>query len=126
MNLPSQAALARYGAVKVTTSSPGQLLVMLYDGLIRFLREAQTAMEAKDRRKSGEKLSRANAILAELLGTLDPSHHPQLCATLQPLYMFCMNHLLKANIQQKPEMIAEVIVILQPLRDAWAKAVASL
>jgi flagellar protein FliS len=126
MNLPSQAALARYGAVKVTTSTPGQLLVMLYDGLLRFLREAQTAMAAKDRRKSGEKLSRANAILAELLGTLDPSHNPQLCATLQPLYMFCMNHLLKANIQQKAEMIGEVIVVLSPLRDAWAKAVGSL
>lgn len=126
MNLPSHAALARYGAVKVTTSTPGQLLVMLYDGLIRFLREAQAAMVGNDRRKCGEKLSRANAILAELLGTLDPSHNPQLCATLQPLYMFCMNHLLKANIQQKPEMIGEVIVMLMPLRDAWAKAVSSL
>ena len=126
MNLPSQAALARYGAVKVTTSSPGQLLVMLYDGLLRFLREAQAAMIAKDRCKCGEKLSRANAILAELLGTLDPSYNPQLCATLQPLYIFCMNHLLKANIQQKPEMIGEIIVVLTPLRDAWAKAVGSL
>jgi flagellar protein FliS len=125
MNLPSHAALARYGAVKVTTSTPGNLLVMLYDGLLRFLREAEAAMVAKERRKCGEKLSRANAILAELLGTLDPTHNPALCANLQNLYIFCMNHLLKANIQQKPEMLGEIINVLTPLRDAWAKAVAS-
>jgi flagellar protein FliS len=126
MNLPSHAALARYGAVKVTTSSPGQLLVMLYDGLLRFLREAQTAMIAKERGKCGEKLSRANAILAELLGTLDASHNPALCANLQSLYVFCMNHLLKANIQQNPDMLGEIIVVLTPLREAWVKAVAQV
>jgi flagellar protein FliS len=125
MNLPSHAALARYGAVKVTTSSPGQLLVMLYDGLLRFLREAHAAMVAKDRKKSGEKLSRANAILAEFLGTLDPSHNPELCANLQSLYVFCMSHLLKANLQQNPDLVAEIIHVLTPLRDAWAKAVAT-
>ena len=48
MNLPSQAALARYGAVKVTTASPAHILVMLYDGLLRFLRDAQAAMAAKE------------------------------------------------------------------------------
>ena len=126
MNLPSHAALARYGAVKVTTSTPGNLLVMLYDGLLRFLREAEAAMIAKERRKCGEKLSRANAIIAELLGTLDPTHNPELCANLQQLYLFCMNHLLKANIQQNPEMLGEIITVLTPLRDAWAKAVGSL
>jgi flagellar protein FliS len=126
MNLPSHAALARYGAVKVTTSSPGQLLVMLYDGLLRFLREAQAAMIAKERAKAGEKISRAHAILAELLGTLDASHNPQLCANLQALYVFCMNHLLRANIKQSPDMIGEIVVVLLPLRDAWVKAVGSL
>jgi flagellar protein FliS len=126
MNLPSHAALARYGAVKVTTSSPGQVLVMLYDGLLRFLRDAQTAMIAKDRVKTGERISRSHAILAQLLGTLDSSHNPQLCVQLQALYVFCMQHLLRANIAQNPDMIGEIVVILSPLRDAWATAVGSL
>jgi flagellar protein FliS len=126
MNLPSQAALARYGAVKVTTSTPGQVLVMLYDGLLRFLRDAQAAMTAKERVKCGEKLSRANAILAELLGTLDASQNPALCANLQSLYVFSMNHLLQANIKQNPDMIGEIVTVLTPLREAWAKAVGSL
>jgi flagellar protein FliS len=125
MNLPSQ-ALARYGAVKVTTASPGHLLVMLYDGLLRFLREGQAAMLRKERGKAGEKISRAHAILAHLLETLDPSHNAALCAHLQPLYLFCMQHMRKANFEQDPEKLAELVRILAPLRDAWATAVAQV
>ena len=126
MNLPSHAALARYGAVKVTTVSPGHLLVMVYDGLLRFLREGQAAMEKKDRKKAGEQISRASAILAHLLETLDPSHNAALCAHLQPLYLFCMQHLLRANLEQDPTKVAALVRILVPLRDAWASAVAQL
>jgi flagellar protein FliS len=126
MNLPTQAALARYGAVKVTTASPGQILVMLYDGLLRFLKEAQTAMSAKDRKKAGERISRAHAILAYLLGTLDTTHAPDLCKNLQAVYVFCMQRLLSANIQQDVEKLAEVVRVLTPLREAWTTAVAEV
>lgn len=126
MNLPTHAAMARYGAVKVTTSSPGQLLVMLYDGLLRFLREARSAMAARDRRRCGERISRSHAILAQLLATLDPSHNAQLCAHLQPLYVFCMQHLLRANVEQDPQKLDDLVRILTPLRDAWSTAVEQL
>ena len=126
MNLPSQAALARYGAVKVTTASPANILVMLYDGLLRFLRDGQTAMAAKERGKAGEKLSRANAILSHLLGSLDVEKAPQLCARLQAVYLFCMNVILKANIAQDPTKIDEAIQVLAPLREAWVTAAAEV
>jgi flagellar secretion chaperone FliS len=123
MNLPTQAALARYGAVKVTTASPGQILLMLYDGLLRFLREAQGAMTANDRKRAGERVSRAHAILAELLGSLDPTHAPELCQRLQGVYSFCMQHVVRANLEQNPAKLGEVLAILSPLRDAWVRAV---
>ena len=126
MNLPSQAALARYGAVKVTTASPAQVLLMLYDGLLRFLREGQAAMEAKDRAKVGERIGRAHAILTHLLSTLDFPKNPGLCAQLQALYLFGMRHLLKANIKQDPAMLGELVVIFMPLRDAWSTAAAEV
>ncbi|MBV9946027.1 MAG: flagellar export chaperone FliS [Myxococcales bacterium] len=126
MNLPSQAALARYGAVKVTTANPGQVLVMLYDGLLRFLREAQAAMTAKDRVKAGERISRSHAILAYLLGTLDPSHNPDLCKNLQSVYVFCMQRLLSANLEQDVSKLADVVRVLTPLREAWTIAVAEV
>jgi len=126
MNFPTNAALARYGAVKVTTASPGNLLVMLYEGLIRFLREAQTAMTAKERARAGERLSRSQAIINHLLASLDFQHAPELCQNLQSLYVFCIGHLLKANLEQDPEKIGEVIRLLTPLRDAWSAAVAQV
>jgi flagellar protein FliS len=126
MNLPTQAALARYGAVKVTTANPGQILLMLYDGLLRFLREAQTAMEAGNRKKAGERISRAHAILAQLLAGLDATQAPKLCEHLQGVYMFCMSHVVRANLEQAPAKLAEVVNILSPLRDAWVTAVAEV
>jgi flagellar protein FliS len=126
MNLPSQAALARYGAVKVTTASPAQVLVMLYDGLLRFLRDAQTAMAAKERGRAGERLSKANAILSHLLGSLDVEKAPALCARLQAVYLFCMNTILKANLAQDAKKLDEAITVLQPLREAWVTAAAEV
>jgi flagellar protein FliS len=126
MNLPSQAALARYGAVKVTTASPAHILVMLYDGLLRFLRDAQAAMVAKERGKAGERLSKANAILSQLLATLDIEKAPELCARLQAIYLFCMNTILKANLAQDAAKLDEPIKVLTPLREAWVTAAAEV
>jgi flagellar protein FliS len=122
MNVPTQAALARYGAVKVTTASPAQVLVMLYDGLLRFLREAQEAMRQNKRGRAGERISRSHAILQELVSALDPEQSPQLCERLQSLYLFCMQHLLRANIEQDPAKIGDIVRLLVPLRDAWSTA----
>lgn len=126
MNLPTQAAIARYGAVKVTTANPGQILVMLYDGLLRFMREAQAAFAAKERARAGERISRSLAILENLLTTLDPTHAPELCERLQSLYLFSIQRLVRANVEGNPEMVGEIIRVLTPLRDAWSTAVADL
>jgi flagellar protein FliS len=126
MNLPTQAALARYGAVKVTTANPGQILVMLYDGLMRFLREAQAAFVAKDPGRAGERVSRSLAIIEQLLTSLNPQHAPELCQRLEALYLFCIQRLVRANVEQNADLVAEVIRVLSPLRDAWATAVADL
>ncbi len=126
MNLPTQAALARYGAVKVTTASPGQILVMLYDGLLRFLRDAQSAMATNDRGHAGERIGRTLAILEYLLAGLNPAVAPELCENLQALYVFSMRHLVRANLEQSSEKVAEIVTLLTPLRDAWSTAVAEL
>ena len=126
MTLPTQAAIARYGAVKVTTANPGQILVMLYDGLLRFMREAQAAFVAKERARAGERIGRSLAILEELLTSLNPTHAPDLCDRLQSLYLFSIQRLVRANLEQNPEMVGEIIRVLTPLRDAWSTAVAEL
>ena len=126
MNLPVNAALARYGAVKVTTANPGNLLVMLYEGLIRFLREAQTAMAANDRARAGERLSRSQAIIRP------PAREPRFAARApalpEPAGPLRVLHRSSAQgqPQQDPEKIGEVVRLLTPLRDAWSTAVAQV
>jgi flagellar protein FliS len=114
--------LARYGAVKITTGSPAQILVMLYDGMFRFLRESMVATEAGNYARSGERAGRALKVLDHLLQGLDRAALPSLCDKLEPLYVFCMRHIVQANARHDCEAMAEVIRILTPLRDAWAVA----
>jgi flagellar protein FliS len=125
MSLPNQ-ALARYGNVKVMTASPADHIVMLYDASFRFLREAIEASKAKDRARMGERIGRANNIFVSLLGGLDRSVSPKLCDQLEPLYGFCMRHVLMANLKNDPVKLEEVISVLLPLRNAWAEAASQL
>lgn len=115
---------AKYQKVQVATCSPAQLVVMLYDGILRFATEAITAMGKKDRARAGERIGRAHAILEELLATLDPTQSPELCENLSGLYAFCMHRLLSANIEQNPEILGEVIALVRPLREAFAEIAA--
>jgi flagellar protein FliS len=119
MTMSTAAVLNRYKNVQVKTSSPGEILVMLYDGLFRFLGEAKTAMEAGDRGTAGARISRSHEILALLDSGLKPSIAPELCANLEALYVFSMHHIVQANIEQNPDKLTDVLRVLTPLREAW-------
>lgn len=116
------AAAARYRGVQVATCTPRQLLVLLFDGAIRFIYDAEVAMGVRDRARAGERIGKAHAILAELASTLDRRHAPELSDNLLGIYSFGMGHLLEANLNQDPKLLAEVVASLTPLRDAFAAA----
>jgi flagellar protein FliS len=115
--------LERYKSVQVKTSSPGELLVMLFDGLFRFMDEALVAMRADDRARAGDRISRAHAILSELAATLNKSAAPELCENLEALYFFCMTRLVEANLYRDQDRIEECKRILEPVRDGFKGAV---
>jgi flagellar protein FliS len=117
------AAPAAYRQQEVLTASPGQLVVMLYDGMNRFLFQAAHAMRAGDQRKAGERLSRAEAILDELLNTLDHEQGGDIAERLQGLYVFYVRYLSEARLERDPERIDTVRVQLAELREAWAEVV---
>jgi flagellar protein FliS len=123
MTMSTAAVLNRYKNVQVKTSSPGEILVMLYDGLFRFLTEARTSMESGDRTHAAERISRCHQIFALLLSGLRSDQAPELCANLEALYGFSMRHIVQANIHQKPENLTEVMRVLTPLREAWTTVV---
>ena len=113
-------AAARYRGVQVSTSSPADLVVMLYDGVIRFVTEADAAFEAKDRARAGERIGRAMAIVDELTATIDPEHAPELAENLLALYGFVKRRLFDANLGRDRKALADVVTTLSPMREAWA------
>jgi flagellar protein FliS len=118
-----ESAAHRYSQVRMTTSSPGELLLALYDGLFRFLNGAKICVERKEMARARELLSKAYAIISELYIALDHSHAPELCANLEALYGFAMDRVQQASRKGLVEPIDEVVRVLTPLREAWQIAV---
>jgi flagellar secretion chaperone FliS len=108
-----------YREASVMTASPEQLVVMLYDGAGRFLRQAEGAMTDGTWLQASEKLSRAEAIIDELLATLDMGAG-EIADRLQAIYVFCKTRLIEARLERDPGRVDQVARLLAELRDAWA------
>jgi flagellar protein FliS len=108
-----------YRESAVLTATPEQLVVMLYDGANRFLTQSAIAMRDGRPALAGEKLRRAEAIIDELLATLDLSVG-EIAERLQALYLFFKEHLMAARLEQNADKVEEVARLMRELRSAWA------
>jgi flagellar protein FliS len=117
--------LGRYQDMKVHTASPAQIMIMLYDGAIRFSLQAKKKIEEKDYEGKGIFISKTQAIIDELMNSLDFNVLPELCGRLQQLYIYMNEKLTEANIKLQADSIDEVVNLLTTLRDAWKEALAS-
>jgi flagellar secretion chaperone FliS len=104
------------------TASPGELLVMLYDGLLQRVRAAKLSIEKDKPGLAGEHLGYAHDILNELIRCLDPDKSPELCENLLGLYHYCGRVLLRAIADLDSAACEEVYGLLRPMRDAWNQA----
>jgi flagellar protein FliS len=112
---------AAYRQQSILTAPPGRLVVMLYDGCLRFLHQSAHAMRAGDREQTQTRLRRAEAIIDELTVTLDHTRGGEIAGRLQAIYAFSRRHLVEAAIEQDPRKIEEVSELLSELREAWAE-----
>ena len=109
-----------YRENSILTASPEQLVVMLYDGAGRFLRQAEGSMIDGSWLQASEKLSRAEAIIDELLATLDMDAG-EVAERLQSIYVFCKTRLIEARIERDPVRVDQVARLLGELREAWSQ-----
>lgn len=116
-----QHAAKAYLETQVTTTSQGQLLVMLYDGAVKFLVQAKERMAAKDYAGKGNLISKALDIINELDSTLNTEKGGELAGNLHQLYFYCSKRLFMANSKMEQAPIDEVIKILGGLRSAYAQ-----
>lgn len=107
-----------YKESAILTATPERLVVMLYDGIRRFLLQASVAMREGNIEQSNDRLKRAEAIIDELNNTLDMSAG-EVAARLRALYVFSKRHLMQARLKRSPEMIEEVSRLLDTVGDAW-------
>jgi len=123
-----QASMARaaqaYRMTQVQSQSPLELVVLLYDGALRFMRAAADAMGRGDLVAKRDAMSRALAIVAELRNTLNTDQGGDVAVSLDRLYEYVTGLLLDANAHQDPAPLQESIRLMTPLYDAWV-AIAS-
>ncbi|MBU0960307.1 MAG: flagellar export chaperone FliS [Proteobacteria bacterium] len=112
----------QYQNNQIQTASPEKILIMLYDGAIRFTRQAMQAMDAGDKAVQGERISRAMAIVCEFSNTLDHEIGGEIAADLDALYSFMTRELTRANLKGDRKALETVEDLLSGLRDTWVEA----
>lgn len=118
-------ALAQYRSAKVETASPVQLVVDLYRGALRFLRQAIAFQKEGKAAERGVALGRAHAIVSELQATLDHDQAPELCQQLDSLYDFVLFRITEANLKADTSFLDGAIDVLTTLEGAWAQIAGS-
>jgi flagellar protein FliS len=111
--------LETYQEVAITTQSRGRLVVMLYDGAIKFLKLAINELNAGNMDEKWVYIRKAMDIIDELNTVLDIEAGGEVAVNLRKLYMFMTRHLNTANIKKDVEMINEVIKLLEELNQGW-------
>jgi flagellar protein FliS len=109
-----------YRRTAVMAATRGELVVMLYDGARRFLRQAAAAMAEGDIERTHHTLRRAELIVAHLDGTLDHDQG-ELAERLHAIYTYCLRRALAARLDQDPAKLDEIGELLGELREAWAQ-----
>lgn len=113
----------QYQSNQVTTASPEQLLIMMYDGAIRFVRRAADAMANGERVPKLESISKAIGIISELANTLDHEVGGEIAENLDALYHFMIRELTQANLKNDAGKLAVVEDLLSGLRETWVQAI---
>jgi flagellar protein FliS len=118
-----------YRSNAVLTASPGQLVLMLYDGALKALGLAREALDtsAEDPRRIAvinQQLLKAQAILTELQSGLNLEAGGEFARTMHRLYDYHLARLLEANLRKEAAPVIEVERLVRELRDAWAQMLA--
>ena len=108
-----------YRQTEVQSRTPLELVVMLYDGALRFTADAREAMLRRDIRGRQHNLTKALAIVSELQSTLDMDSGGELASQLDELYGFVHERLVDALVRQDITPLDEARRVLSTLREGW-------
>src|SRR5215467_3573158 len=115
--------LRAYRETQLTTTDPGTVLLMLYQGAIDALQQAKIYTVSGDMASKGKEILRANDIISEFLSSLDFDLGGDLARNLEGLYRYMLDQLLLANAYNDPQPLEIVLNLLSTLKSGWDEAV---
>jgi flagellar protein FliS len=115
-----------YRQTQTQTAAPGELVLMLYRGALRFLTSAIEAIEQRDVPAAHNNLVKTQAIISELRNTLDVERGGDVAENLERLYAYANRRLIEANLRKDTAPAREVQALLRELLAAWEVAVRQL
>ena len=122
---PSTRAWQAYRQVATQTASPGQLVLLLYDGILRFLEQARLGFTKDDPKEFNETINnnvqRAQAIINEMNQSLNMTEGGEFASRMRGLYDYFDRLLQESNMGKTEEGVNEVLKHTTILRDAWAE-----
>jgi flagellar protein FliS len=110
-------AHSAYAQGQVAASSPVRIVVLLYDGAIRFCRQAE--QKFADPAVRGHGLGRAHAIVSELMIALDHDKGGEIAERLESLYRYVLDALIRANVKADAKALESAIGVLEELAQGW-------
>lgn len=119
MALPKKNTFDAYKDTEISTATQGKLIVMLYEGAIRFLKSATENLNPKSYDKVNDQIIKSQDIITELMLSLDMEGGGDIAKNLFSIYVYMKRRLLEANIQKDKGVIDEVINLLEQLKGAW-------
>lgn len=108
-----------YQKAAVNTVDQRKLILMLYDGAIKFLTHAIDKMNKNEVYEAHTNLIKGKSIIAELLASLNMENGGDIARNLQRLYAYMFNELIDANLNKDPQRVQGVVHLLKELRTAW-------
>ena len=117
--ISAQSSVRQYQQAQFGTVDRGQLLLMMFDGADRFLGQAEQRLPADDVAGFVNALGRAQAVIAELLSTLDHQRGGEIARNLERLYRFMLDHLLEANVAKSARHVGQVRRLLGIIGGAY-------
>ncbi len=118
--------LSRYQENQILNASREQLLLLTYDGLLRFLSRAERGLERQDYGEKYLGFGRAQTLLLELYRTIDFTASPELAGNLARVYSYLMSELAQADANDDIERLRRVRIFVAELREAWISAVGGI
>jgi len=116
-----QNAYNAYQQNSVTTASPGELTLMLYNGALKFLNKANQAITDKNISEKNTNIQKAQAIINELNVTLNMDY--PISKQMYALYDYMNRRLIEANIKNDKAIVDEVIGLTTEFRDTWKQVI---